>query len=96
MALVKALPLPSGVTPNYLRIERVVYDRAEGFVQVHLSAYLDAAHATNGAAPVAAVAPIVLQGEEAEVMLAALHDLAGPLAYDLVRTFPQFADAANA
>lgn len=95
MALRKLLPLPSGVSPDYIRISSLVFNRNEGFVQINLSAFLDADHAANGADPVAEIAPVIVQGEEAAVLIAALHDLAGPLAYATVRDTPQFADAVD-
>ena len=96
MALVKTLTLPSGVVATYLRIDSLTYDRAQKFVQINVSAYLDADHATNGAAPVAQVQPVVIEGEAAEILLAALHDAAGALAYETLRENPNFADAQNA
>ncbi len=96
MALKKSLPLPSGVSPEYIRIDSIFYDRAKRIVQIQPAAYLDAEHAHAGAVPVAPIAPLTLEGEAAEILIEILHEACAPMAYESLKATDQFADAENA
>jgi hypothetical protein len=99
MALTKNIALPFnpawGLT--YHRIEQLSYNRAERVLEIVIGSYVSEADATAGAPPVAVVPVIRVQGDDADIALAALHDAAGALAYDLLREIcPALEDAANA
>lgn len=96
MAFAKHLLLPSGVAIDYERISSVLYDRKNRIVQIQVDGYIDKAHSDNGAAPVANCGTVTIEGDDAETLLVALHDLAGPLLYPCLRNTEQFADAPAA
>lgn len=96
MALAKTIPLPfkPGWTAEYIRVDQLTYHRREKVLEIVLGYYPDEDCAIGERPPVG-VDVIRLQGEEAEVALAALHDEAGPLVYSLIKGRPEYADATN-
>lgn len=97
MALKKSIPLPFAAnwSAEYVRIDQVAYNRREKVLEIVLGYYADEASATGERPPVGGDV-IRLQGEEAEVALAALHDEAGPLLYSLLKGREAYEDARDA
>lgn len=99
MALAKSIPLPfhPAWSLGYHRIDQLAYNRAAGVLEIVIGSYVSEAEALAGAQPVALIQPIRIEGESAEIALAALHDAAGELAYHFLREVcPALEDAANA
>lgn len=96
MALVKPTPLASfpEVSANYHRIEQAAYNRRERVLELVVGIYPSELHAQNELAPVE-TRVIRLVGDEADLPLTALHDAAGDLLYDFLRSVDFYADAAN-
>lgn len=97
MALVKQTPLASmpEVSANYHRIEQAAYDRRARVLELVVGIYPSELHAQNELPPIE-TRVVRVSGDEAELPLTALHDAAGGLLYDFLRSVDFYADAANA
>lgn len=99
MSLTKPIPLPFNPDwkLNYHRIDQLAYNRSERALEIVIGSYTDAAAALAGAQPVALLPVIRVQGDDAEIALAALHDAAGETAYSFLKVLCEpLADATNA
>lgn len=95
MALTKSNTLPNAVTVGYHHVDSIFYKRSEGLAEIVFASYTSEADMRAGAKPVT-VTPLLVKDEEAEMFLAALHDVAAPLAYAAAKQTPDFSDAKDA
>lgn len=97
MALQKSIPLPfkSGLSANYLRVDGFAVDYSAGVVEIVVGVYADKDNAQGGAKPYL-TRPVRLEGEAAEMLVAAVKDSLGPLAYGTLKAVEEFTGAKDA
>ncbi len=97
MALLKPAPLTANPdwSANYHRIEQAAYDRRAKVLELVIGIYPSELHAQNELPPIE-TRVVRVSGDEADLPLTALHDAAGGLLYDFLRSVDFYADAANA
>jgi hypothetical protein len=96
MALSVNLPLVQNPAwhAQYARIDAVHYHRTERVIEVIVGFYADEIAAAER--PPITTKVHRWHGDEADLILAALHDTAGGQVYDLLRALPEYEDAPNA
>lgn len=96
MALRKIIPLLQNPdwSAEYIRVDELAYNRAERVCEIVVGFYANAECAMER--PPITTRVIRKQGDEAELLNAALHDLTGPLVYSVVKAEDDLADAQDA